>query len=282
MTNTNNHQVPLRNSGYPRRALAALLILAALLMLTIQTSGAIPTSPDLTHSASAQLGAAPLSAEPTTVAPELTGVISRVTRGIVDITANLGSGHLSMGTGIVLSSDGLVLTNYHVIAHSEQLSVDDLADGNTYRATVIGADTTHDIALIRMRHASRLHTAELGDSDTVHTGDIVASIGNAYGLGRPTVGIGPVTHLHRRIASTTDADSDAPALTGLIQARSNIQPGESGGPMVNQRGEVIGVNVAYVRTPGTGEPTGTGYAIPINRALSAAHHLLANSLDDQA
>jgi S1-C subfamily serine protease len=116
----------------------------------------------------------------------------------------------------------------------------------------------------------------------VHTGDIVASIGNAYGHGHPAIGIGPVTHLHRRIASTTDSDSDAPALTGLIQANSNIQPGESGGPMVNQRGEVIGVNVAYVRTPRTGEPTGTGYAIPINRALSVAHHLLAESLTDES
>jgi S1-C subfamily serine protease len=175
MANTNNYQVTHRTDGYLHRALTGLLILAALLMTTIQTAGATSTSQQLTRSASAQLGAAPLVTEPTAVAPELTGVIGRVTRGIVNITAKLGSGHLSMGTGIVLSPDGLVLTNDHVIAHAhaQQLSVDDLADGNTYRATVIGAVTTHDIALIQLCQASGLHTADLGDSDTVHTGDMV-------------------------------------------------------------------------------------------------------------
>jgi len=147
MTNTTNHQVAVRAGRYLHRALTGLLVLAVLLMTSIQTAGAASTSQQLTHRASAQLGAARLVDEPTAVAPELSGVISKVTRGIVNITADLGSGHLSMGTGIVLSPDGLVLTNDHVIAHAQRLSVDDLADGNTYRATVIGADTTHDIAL---------------------------------------------------------------------------------------------------------------------------------------
>jgi S1-C subfamily serine protease len=80
---------------------------------------------------------------------------------------------------------------------------------------------------------------------------MVASLGNAYGIGRPSVGIGPVTYLRRSIAATADSDSDAAPLRGLIEAHSNIQPGESGSPMVNQDGEVIGMNVAYEKTQGS-------------------------------
>ena len=273
---THNH-IPRQLGHRPHTVFVVLLVLTAMFLPSLQTDLGTSTDKPRTHSAAAYVTTRPPSTGPTTVIPRPAGVLSGAIRGMVDITADLGSGRQSMGTGIVLRDDGLALTNYHVIAHAERVSADDIADGNTYPATVLGADPTRDIALIQLRHASGLPTAELGDSDTVRTGDIVVSLGNAYGLGHPAVGAGPVTHLHRTINSTTDADN--PALTGLIEARSNIRPGESGGPMLNQRGEVIGINVAYVREAHSGRPTGNGYAIPINTALRVASRLLVQAED---
>lgn len=204
-------------------------------------------------------------------APEL---VEKIAPSLVNIDAGHLDGSGSSGTGIVLSRDGLVLTNYHVIAEASTLRVTELGHGRAYRAEVIGADRDRDIAVIGLRHASGLRVARFGDSDEVEIGDLVASIGNAHGLGGlPSVGTGPVTGLRQSIGSTTGAGPDAAALRGLIRARSNIQPGESGGAMVNADGEVIGMNVAYSSDCDGCGPNGAGYAIPINQALRVARQL---------
>lgn len=210
-------------------------------------------------------------------APEL---VEKVAPSLVNINAGHPDGSGSSGTGIVLSRDGLVLTNYHVIAEASTLRATELAHGRAHRAWVIGADRDRDIAVIQLRHASGLRVARFGDSDEVQLGDQVASIGNAHGLGGlPSVGTGPVTGIRQSIGSTTGTGPDTAALRGLIRARSNIQPGESGGAMVNTDGEVIGMNVAYSSDCDGCGPNGAGYAIPINQALRVAHQLVAASDD---
>jgi len=203
---------------------------------------------------------------------EVAELLASIGRGLVTINAVSGSHSTMAGTGIVLSSDGLVLTNNHVVSQATALQVTDLGNRLEYSAVVVGSDPAHDIAVIRIQSASGLDTATLGDSDSVEIGDPVASIGNALGTGNLTVSTGPVTHLRRSIDVT-----GAGSIDGLIEARNHVLPGESGGPMVDTAtGEVIGVTVAYQTTPGTGSPTGIGYAIPIDSALRVADRLMSH------
>jgi S1-C subfamily serine protease len=268
--------------------LAPVLALVLGLIGIAGTGQAAPLGPPLTQGASAQAAfvqppltqlpvprvaatsRAPLDAEDTAE------LLNEVRPTLVDIDSYTGNGGSESGTGIVLSTRGLVLTNAHVIADAADIRATDLGEGYTYQARVLGANLEHDIALIQLTDAAHLRTAILGDSNTVHIGDQVASIGQAFGLGDMSIGTGPVTHLHRGIASTTDPDPDAAPLTGLIEARSWIRPGQSGGPMVLRDGEVIGINVAYT-TAADGTILSTGYAIPINQAIDVAHELLADN-----
>jgi S1-C subfamily serine protease len=263
----------------PTRMLAVLLIVTAVLanVLGSDTSQATLASRPPSHAASLQQptlsptgleqpssgGATNLTFRPPLDTDDASELVDQVGSALVDISAQLESGQTSFGTGIVLDSSGLVLTNYHVIAYSDSVRATDLGNSRDYQAFVVGVAPDQDIALIQLRGASRLRTAALGDSDTVRVGDQVVSIGNADGVtgGRPSVGIGPVTRLRQTIDSTTD--NDAEPLTGLIEARSHVRPGDSGGAMVNTDGEVIGVTVAYVMSDNK-RPTGIGYAIPIN------------------
>lgn len=203
-------------------------------------------------------------------------LVDRVGPGLVDIEAEQPDGAVSAGSGIVLTADGLVLTNFHVIAAgtgtgtAQTVRVTSLGSGRVYPARVVGVDREHDLAVLALRGASTLSVPVFGDSDRVEVGDQVASIGNAYGDGgQPSIGTGPVTGLGYSITTT----SDGAALRGLIKARTHIVPGESGGAMVNAAGEVIGVNVAYAAECDRCGPNGAGYAIPINQALRIARRL---------
>ncbi|MDT7776617.1 MAG: hypothetical protein QOC67_5541, partial [Pseudonocardiales bacterium] len=203
----------------------------------------------------------------------------QVAPGLVDVTAELPSQNaIGAGTGIVLSSSGEVLTNNHVIAGASSLKVTDIGNGRSYSATVIGYDQVHDIALLRMRGASGLRTATLGDSDTVRVGDQVAAIGNAGGVGgRPSVVTGPVTALGRSITTSDELTGQAEHLTGLIEAAADIRPGDSGGPMVDRAGRVIGVDVAASVDTRSQKPGGTGFAIPINNAMEVVSQIRGGS-----
>lgn len=135
-----------------------------------------------------------------------------VTPGL-DISTTLSGGDGKAGTGITLTSNGLIMTNYHVISGATALSVHDLGNGLDYRARIVGSDKVHDIAVLALDGATHLHTARLGEC--VGIGSLVASIGNAGGIGDPSLGAGPVVALHQSIASTT---GQARPLTGLIEA----------------------------------------------------------------
>lgn len=194
-----------------------------------------------------------------------------VTPGLVDISTTLTGGDGKAGTGITLTSNGLIMTNYHVIAGATELSVHDLGNGLDYRARIVGSDKVHDIAVLALDGATHLHIARLGGR--VGIGSVVASIGNAGGIGDPSLGAGPVVALHQSITSTT---GQARPLTGLIEATNGVEPGESGGPLVTASGAVVGVTVA-TELDEAGNPNGHGFAIPIGTAMAAAHRILARA-----
>ncbi|MEV6410014.1 trypsin-like peptidase domain-containing protein [Kribbella sp. NPDC051718] len=196
-------------------------------------------------------------------------VAAKVTPGLVDVNTVLGfQGARAAGTGIVLTSDGEILTNHHVIAGATEISVVDKGNGKTYTATVVGYDTAHDIAVLKLKDASGLETAKIGDSSKVKVGDQVVGIGNAGGKGgTPSYAAGSVTALDQAITATDESGSNPENLAGLIQTDANIQPGDSGGPLANSAGEVIGVDTAGgTSNPGSGNSQ-TGYNPNVNNSL---------------
>ena len=162
-------------------------------------------------------------------------IASKVDPGIVDVTSTLGYQQATaMGTGIVLTSNGEILTNNHVINGATAISVTDIGNGKTYKATVVGYDESHDIAVLQLSGASGLTTASTGDSSSVGVGDSVVALGNAGGVGgTPAVAAGTVTALNQSITASDESSSSSEQLTGLLETNANIQAGDSGGPLVN-------------------------------------------------
>jgi len=188
-------------------------------------------------------------------------VYKQVSPGVVTITATVSSGTRgsgqAIGSGIVLDTNGNILTNAHVIAGARQIQVT-FSNGQTVDATLVGSNTTADLAVIRVSvAASSLHPVTLGNSDSVGVGDAVYAIGSPFGLsGSFSQGI--ISNL-KQSGATSNGDN----LSGLIQTDAAINPGNSGGPLVNTQGEVIGVNTS-IESPVDGN-VGVGFAIPINQ-----------------
>ena len=164
------------------------------------------------------------------------------------------------GTGIIVSSDGLIMTNNHVIDGAQTLTVFD-SKGKEYKgAKVVSTDTTNDIAFIRI-NASGLRAAQLGDSSAVKVGTKVLAIGNALGQYQNTVTEGIISGLGRPVSAGDEAGRSVETLQNLFQTDAAINPGNSGGPLVDLSGKVIGINTAVA-----GDAQGIGFAIPINLA----------------
>jgi S1-C subfamily serine protease len=211
---------------------------------------------------------------------------SKVDPGIVDITTTFaGESGTAEGTGMILSSNGLVLTNNHVIEDAATVSVRDVATNTTYAGTVVGYDLTQDVALIQLKNASGLTTIKTANSDKVTSGEKIVGIGNAGGLGgTPSSVPGAVVALNQTI---TAGDATNPAgsekLSGLIEVNAAIQPGDSGGPLVNAKGEVVGMDTAGSSLNGgfgfiSGNTSSDrGYAIPINTALAIVSSIRADN-----
>jgi S1-C subfamily serine protease len=173
-------------------------------------------------------------------------IASRIDPGLVDVTSTLGYQQATAkGTGIVLTSNGEILTNNHVINGATSVSVTDIGNGKTYKAAVVGYDESKDIAVLQLTGASGLTTANLGDSSTVGVGNSVVALGNAEGLGgTPSVATGSVTALNQSITASDASSSTSEQLTGLIETNAGIEPGDSGGPLVNSHGQVVGMDTA--------------------------------------
>jgi S1-C subfamily serine protease len=209
-------------------------------------------------------------------------IASRVDPALVDVVSTDGYQQAtSEGTGIVLTSNGEVLTNNHVIEGSTSIKVTDVGNGRTYTATIVGYDASHDVAVLQLQGASGLTTASLGDSSAVKAGDSVVALGNAGGKGgTPSVAAGSVTALNQSITASDDLSGTSEQLTGLIETNANIQPGDSGGSLVNAYGQVIGMDTAASSSyqfQGQSSGTTQAFAIPINAALSIAKQIEAGT-----
>jgi len=207
----------------------------------------------------------------------LRAVKAAVEPGLVDITSNLRyEDGTAAATGMVISSNGLVLTNNHVIDATTGLSAAVVETGKRYPARVLGYDKTADVAVLQLVGASGLRTVPLGDSGTVKLGDGVVAIGNAAGTGGAAVVGGSITGLNQTItASDQGSGNGSETLHGMLETNANIIPGDSGGPLSSTAGKVIGMDTAAASGSfGDTEPN-VGFAIPIKRALSIARQIVA-------
>ena len=212
-----------------------------------------------------------------------TGLDSKLTAGLVNIYTVLGYQQAqAAGTGMVLSADGAILTNNHVIDGSTKVKVEIVATGETFDAKVVGTDRGDDVAVVQLVDASGLTPIKLGSSASVKVGDPVTAVGNAGGRGTPTVAPGEVAALDQTITASDETGSNVETLTGLIQVTANLQAGESGGPLFDAAAAVVGMDTAgsaggrFRAQAGSGE----GYAIPIDHALSIAKNILAGNAVD--
>jgi len=167
------------------------------------------------------------------------------------------------GTGMVLTSDGEILTNNHVVAGATSISVTVASTGKSYDAKVVGTDATDDVAVLQLSGASGLKPANIDSSANVNVGDAVTGVGNAGGTGTLTAAPGTVTALDQTITTQAEGAAASETLHGLIETDADIQSGDSGGPLYNADGAIIGIDTAA----SVGGTQTQGYAIPIGDAL---------------
>ena len=178
------------------------------------------------------------------------------------------------GSGVVLTADGYILTNNHVVADATGNTVDvSFAGANTAQATIVGTDPKTDLAVVKASGVAGLVTAKFGDSDSLQVGDQVIAIGSPLGLeGSVTAGI--VSALNRTIDESTQSGGSGATIAGAIQTDAAINPGNSGGALVDMAGEVVGINTAIATSGNSQGNIGVGFAIPGNKANAVAQALI--------
>jgi serine protease Do len=198
----------------------------------------------------------------------ITTVVANAKASVVTITADgISAGGLSpfsvpttgVGSGVILTANGYILTNHHVVAGGTSLTVK-LADGREFPATLIRTSTTTDLALIKI-NATGLAAASIGDSTTIQVGQVAIAIGSPLGTYTETVTKGIVSGLNRDITVADEVTRSEVALHGLIQTDAAINPGNSGGPLLDSAGNVVGIDTAVATSA-----EGLGFAIPISAA----------------
>jgi S1-C subfamily serine protease len=193
--------------------------------------------------------------------------------GVVDVVSQLTYDSAeSAGTGLVLTSNGEILTNNHVIEDSTSISVTVVSTGRTYTAKVVGTDETDDIAVLQLQDASGLTKANINSSAKAAVGEAVTGVGNAGGTGgTPSAAAGTVVATNQTITTQAEEAAKSETLHGLIETNADIQAGDSGGPLYNSSNQVIGIDTAA--SEGTSQTQ--GYAIPISSALTLASEIEA-------
>ncbi|WP_425956116.1 S1C family serine protease [Xylanimonas sp. McL0601] len=206
--------------------------------------------------------------EPATAAEE---------RGVVLVETVLGyEGAEAAGTGVVLTSNGYVLTNNHVVEGATQIRVVVAATGESYTARVVGTDSTGDVAVLRLEDASGLQTATIDNDGGATVGDQVTAVGNAGGTGTLSAADGTVAALEQSITTQSEGPAQGETLSGLIEVNADVVSGDSGGPLLDSEGEVVGIDTAA----SSGSADITGYAVPIDDALRIAHAIMAGTASD--
>jgi putative serine protease PepD len=256
-----------------------------------------PDRPTVTTSVS---GAAPSEPAASLPAGSVEQVAAKVVPSVVKLETDMGK-QSEEGSGIILSSDGLILTNNHVVAAAKDGSAGappgapgapaptqtkvTFADGNTTTFTVVGTDPSSDIAVVRAEGASGLTPITLGSSGNLRVGQDVVAIGSPLGL-EGTVTTGIVSALNRPVAAGGDAQNQNTVLDA-IQTDAAINPGNSGGALVNMNGELVGVNSAIATLGGESASSqsgsiGLGFAIPVDQAKRIADELIQNGTASHA
>ena len=255
-------------------------VLAAALCLGLGygalTSGLItlPTSNSLSNVSSNKSGSGSATAK-SGEAPDWQTVASDVSGSVVSIQTALSNG-TAKGSGAIIDTEGHIITNNHVISGAQQIQVT-LANGNMYSATLVGTDTTTDLAVIKLDNPpSDLKAVKFADSDKLAVGENVMAIGNPLGYD-DTATVGIVSALNRPVTVSDDNNNDI--VTNAVQIDAAVNPGNSGGPTFNAAGQVIGINSSIASTTtssGTAGSIGIGFAIPSNLVKRVANEIIDN------
>ncbi len=255
------------------------LVAGGLLMVALVFTGALDINSDKGSvvSSNASQQSISIDTEDTTL-PEV--VSAKALPSVVSITTTIESAGLAMGgsdegsgsigSGVILDTDGNILTNYHVIEGATDIVVT-LDDGTSLEAELVGSDESSDLAVIRVKDASSasLTPIEVGDSDALTVGEWVMAIGSPFG-NEQSVSTGIVSALYRSTALPSTSGSSIYA--NMIQTDAAINPGNSGGALVNDKGELIGIN--SVIESYSGSSSGVGFAIPVNYAINIAEQIV--------
>jgi S1-C subfamily serine protease len=209
-------------------------------------------------------------------------VYSEVEPGVVDVSANLQYlDETAEGTGFVFNAaDGLVLTNNHVIDGATSVTVTPVLSGKSYPARIVGYDLHDDIAVLQVMGIPGLKAVTTGDSADLSIGSEVLALGNEAGQGGPpTIAPGVISSTSRSIVASDQSSGLTETLHGMLQTSADIRPGDSGGPLANAAGQVVGVDTAA----GDGGPglSYAGYAIPIDTAMAAAREIVSGQRGTQ-
>jgi S1-C subfamily serine protease len=251
---------PPRRSGWIAALVAlfaAMLLVGTLIGMNVGTDGSSSTGASGISTGAASTGAA---------------------GSVVDINTSAqllgadGLRPLGAGTGMILTADGQILTNNHVVQGASSIHISITGQG-AETATVVGVDPTHDVALLKLDNVSGLPTVTTGDSSAVQVGDHVTVVGNAFGeSGPPTVSTGSVTAVHRSITAHDPAGGSSEQLSDVIEINASVHPGDSGGALLNADGQVVGIITAG---PSNSANANVGFAIPINAALEIVDQIRA-------
>ncbi|MEU6283181.1 trypsin-like peptidase domain-containing protein [Streptomyces sp. NPDC047028] len=294
----------------PKRTRGPVALLAAVAIVAAAVGGGTAyafqelTGKDTVASASASTNVVPSSKK-----GDVAAIAAAVSPSVVEINATLSNGS-STGSGVIITSNGEIVTNNHVIAGADSIKVR-TSDGRSYTADVVGTDSSKDLALIKLQGASGLKPASLGNSSDVQVGDTVVAIGSPEGL-TGTVTSGIVSALNRDVTVPTDegqgqdqgggSDGQWPFEFGgrqfngdtgsstttykAIQTDASLNPGNSGGALINAAGQVVGINSAmYASSQQSSSSSdagsiGLGFAIPVNTVKSDLAHLRAGGTDN--
>jgi putative serine protease PepD len=277
--------VALAKAPRARSGIVAMATGAALLAAVAGGAGGALIDHSLTG---ATTTAATTTAQVSSSTGSVTSVATKVLPSVVEIT-QVGMSSESIGSGVILTSDGEILTNNHVVDGGGTLTVT-FANGNKASATIVGTSPSSDLALIKAQGVSGLTPATLGDSSGVRVGQEVVAIGSPEGL-QNTVTSGIVSALNRQVTVSGDSNGGNSGLAAFgqssqvtydaIQTDAAINPGNSGGPLVDMNGDVIGINSAiYSPTSGNGGQGGSvglGFSIPINQAKTIIQQMASGT-----
>jgi S1-C subfamily serine protease len=213
-------------------------------------------------------------------------ITDKVNPAVVDIFTTIDTGSSTgeaAGTGMILTSDGEVLTNNHVIDGATSIRAEIVGTGETHSAEVLGYSVVDDVALLKIDDVSGLETIDTADASSVQIGDHIYAIGNAGGKGgTPAATSGSVTALDQKVTAGDSGTGDSETLHGMIQVSARIEPGDSGGPLVDADGRIIGMNTAAAQNDsffGGGGST-TAFAIPIDKAIQIVDQIRAGQDSD--